>query len=102
MSAFTQLGILFQELNLTAKSNFYFLKADSIEKKTNDKINLAEIQVLLAENYLKDGKIYEAERVGILGASIINENKNMRMLPQALLLMGKISLAKRNFLKGSQ
>ena len=49
MSAFTQLGILFQELNLTAKSNFYFLKADSIGKKTNDKINLAEIQGLLAE-----------------------------------------------------
>ena len=40
--------------------------------------------------------------MGILGASIINENKNMRMLSQALLLMGKISLAKRNFLKGSQ
>ncbi len=99
MSAFTQLGILFQELNLTAKSNFYFLKADSIGRKTNDKINLAEIQVLLAENYLKDGKIYEAERVGSLGARIISENKNMRMLPQALLLMGKISLAKRNFLK---
>jgi signal transduction histidine kinase len=95
MSAYVQLGVLFQESGQLDKSNYYFLKGDSVGHKTNDHINLAEIKVLLAENYLAENKLREACIIGEEGFGIIKQNNNARMLPRALLVMGKISAAKK-------
>jgi signal transduction histidine kinase len=97
MSAYAQLGILFQEANQLAKSNGYFLKADSIGNAIHDDINLAEMKILLAENYLKQGEIDVAEKIGNQGFKIIKEKNNVRMLPRAYLLMGKIYLTNKNY-----
>jgi signal transduction histidine kinase len=102
MAAYVQLGTLFQETNKLDSSNFYLLKADSIGQHSADDINLAEVKVLLAENYLRDNKIKEATSIGEAGFSIITKMNNIRMLPRALIIMGKIQLAKNEFGKARQ
>jgi signal transduction histidine kinase len=97
MSAYMQLGILFQEANNLTSSNDFFLKADSIGVTMNDNINLAEMKILLAENYLKQGKIEVASRIGQEGFDIIEKNGNARMLPRAYLLMGKVNMATKKY-----
>ncbi|MFN6090696.1 MAG: tetratricopeptide repeat protein [Cyclobacteriaceae bacterium] len=49
-SAYTQLGTLYQKMDDLEKSNFYFLKSDSVYQTIDDAINLARTKVLLAEN----------------------------------------------------
>jgi signal transduction histidine kinase len=97
MSAYMQLGILFQEANNLTGSNEFFLKADSIGVTMKDNITLAEMKVLLAENYLKQGKLEVASKIGQEGFSIIEKYGNARMLPRAYLLMGKVNMANRKF-----
>ncbi|MFM8832768.1 MAG: hypothetical protein ACKOEV_03915, partial [Cytophagales bacterium] len=96
MSAYVQLGVLFQEQKELLVSTHYFLKADSIGKVTKDLINLAEVKVLLAENYLAEGKVLQAEVVGMQGFKVIAANNNARMLPRTLLLVGRVQKQKRN------
>jgi signal transduction histidine kinase/Tfp pilus assembly protein PilF len=99
MSAYAQLGILSQETNQLDISNQYFLKADSIGNVIHDDINLAEIKILLAENYLKQGQTATAEKIGNQGFKIIKQHENARMLPRAYLLMGKVHLANKDYLR---
>ncbi|MFN7330637.1 MAG: tetratricopeptide repeat protein, partial [Bacteroidota bacterium] len=65
MSAYVQIGVLFQEQKKLQSSTQFFFKADSVGKITGDVINLAEVKVLLAENYLEEGKVAQAEAVGV-------------------------------------
>ncbi|MFM8741853.1 MAG: ATP-binding protein [Cytophagales bacterium] len=97
MSAYVQLGVLFQEQKELLVSTHYFLKADSIGKVTKDLINLAEVKVLLAENYLAEGKVLPAEVVGMQGFKVIAANNNARMLPRTLLLVGRVQKAKKEY-----
>jgi signal transduction histidine kinase len=99
MSAYVQLGILFQETDRLDASNRYFLKADSVGSSIQDDINRAETSVLLAENYLKQGLIIIAEKIGYQGFDVIKRKKNVRMLPRAYLLLGKVYLANKNYLQ---
>ncbi len=99
MSAYTQIGNLFQEANQLARSNHYFLMADSIGEILHDDINLAEIKILLAENYLRQGQVDLAGKIGSEGYKIIKLNENMRMLPRAYLLMGKVRLSNKDYLR---
>ncbi|MFM9838020.1 MAG: ATP-binding protein [Cyclobacteriaceae bacterium] len=99
MSAYAQLGILFQETSQLDISNLYFLKADSIGNVIHDDINLAEMKILLAENYLKQGQADLAGKIGSEGYRIIKQYENMRMLPRAYLLIGKVHLANKDYLK---
>ena len=97
MAAFVKTGTLFQEENNFARSTYYLLKGDSVGRLTSDNINLAEIKILLGENYLSEGKLAEADKIGSEGFYIIETYRNNRMLPRALLLMGKIHKAKKNY-----
>jgi signal transduction histidine kinase len=97
MSAYVQIGVLFQEQKKLQSSTQFFFKADSVGKITGDVINLAEVKVLLAENYLEEGKVAQAEAVGLEGYHVIAANKNTRMLPRTLLLVGKIHKAKKEY-----
>ncbi len=99
MAAYTYLSALAREANQLDSSNAYLLKADSVGRLTNDAINLAEINILLAENYLRLGQLDRARELGESGFNVIQKLNNRRMLPEAHLLMGKINLASKQFSK---
>ncbi len=101
-SAFAQLGSLYLNMGNVEKSTFYFLKSDSGYHKINDAINLARTKILLAGNYLAQGKIDQAKRVGEIGFEYIEKTANVRRLPEAHLLMGKIYLAEKKYLRARQ
>jgi signal transduction histidine kinase len=103
-SAYAQLGSYYQTVNKFEMATFYFLKSDSGYLTIDDAINLARLKILLADNYLKQGKITEARIIGEKGFDYITQVANIRRLPEAHLLMGKIyfteskyDLAKRAF-----
>ncbi|MCE2995289.1 MAG: ATP-binding protein [Cyclobacteriaceae bacterium] len=97
MAAYNYLGTLVRDNDQIELSNTYFLKADSVARLTNDIINLAEINILLAENYLKLGQLDQARELGTKGFEVIKRMNNRRMLPEAHLLIGKIYLAKKQY-----
>ncbi len=97
MAAYIYLGALVREANQLELSNSYFLKADSVGRRSNDEINLAEISILLAENYLKLGQLDRARELGTSGFSVIKKMNNLRMLPEAHILIGKIYLARKQY-----
>ncbi|MBI3221326.1 MAG: hypothetical protein HYZ44_17580 [Bacteroidetes bacterium] len=97
MAAYTYLGALVREDNQIDSSNAYFLKADSVGRLTNDLINLAETNILLAENYLRQGHLDRARELGERGFKVILKHNNRRMLPQAHLLIGKVYLANKQY-----
>ncbi len=97
MAAYNYLGALVRDNNQIELSNAYFLKADSVARLTNDIINLAEINILLAENYLKLDQLDQARELGTKGFEVIKKMNNRRMLPEAHLLIGKIYLAKKQY-----
>ncbi len=101
-SAYAQLGGLYQKMDALEKSNLYFLKSDSGYQTTSDAINLARTKILLADNYLRQGKISEARHIGEKGFSFIEETMNVRRLPEAHLLMGRIYLAEKKYLQARQ
>lgn len=101
-SAYAQLGSLYLNKNDIEKSNFYFLKSDSGYHKINDAINLARTKILLAGNYLLQGKIAQAKMLGEKGFEYITKAANIRRLPEAHLLMGKIYLAEKKYLQARQ
>ncbi|NOS56114.1 MAG: hypothetical protein HOP37_07640 [Cyclobacteriaceae bacterium] len=96
-SAYAQLGGLYQKMDDLEKSNFYFLKSDSGYQTINDAINLARTKILLAENYLRQGRISEARNIGEKGFVFIERTANIRRLPEAHLLMGRIYLAEKKY-----
>ncbi|NOS92290.1 MAG: hypothetical protein HOP30_10240 [Cyclobacteriaceae bacterium] len=99
MAAYTYLGALVREASQLDSSNAYFLKADSVGRLTNDLINLAETNILLAENYLRQGQLERARELGEKGFKVILKHNNRRMLPQAQLLVGKVYLASKMYAK---
>lgn len=107
MAALVYLGSLTQKSGDIKKSLAYFLKADSAGRVINDRINLAEIKILLARNYLTTGDIDSAEVLSAEGLRVISLQNAKRTLPEALLVRGQVMLkrgntteAKKFFLKG--
>lgn len=96
-SAYAQLGGLYQKMDDLEKSNFYFLKSDSGYQTINDAINLARMKVLIADNYLRQGRIAEARDIGEKGFVFIEKAANVRRLPEAHLLMGRIYMAEKKY-----
>lgn len=97
MLALIQIGSFFNERKQTAKSNYFLMKADSIGRLISDEINLAEVNVLLGENFLNEGNIAQAKRIGNEGYITLKTKDNIRKLPRGLLLMGKIRLIEQNY-----
>jgi signal transduction histidine kinase len=107
MAALVYLGSLTQKSGDIKKSLNYFLKADSAGRVINDRINLAEIKILLARNYLASGDIDSAEDLSAEGLRVISSQNAKRTLPEALLVRGQVMLkrgntaeAKKFFLQG--
>jgi signal transduction histidine kinase len=101
MSALGQLGRLYQDNNQHSEALNYLHKADSAGRIIHDEINLAEVKTLIAESYLHQNKLDEAEKICQEGLDEIIRVNNIRMMPQAYLTMGQIKLNKQD-LKGSR
>ncbi len=92
-SAFIQTGRFYQETNNHDKALHYLHLADSSASSIDDQINLAEIKTYIAKGYLYQGKLTEALAIGSEGLKAILERNNIRMQPQAYLVMGEIKFA---------
>lgn len=101
MSALGQIGRLYQDNGQHEKALTYFHLADSAGRVINDEINLAEIKTLIADSYLHQKKLNDAERICREGLEVITRVNNIRMLPQAYLTLGQIMFNK-NDLAGSR
>jgi signal transduction histidine kinase len=96
MSALGQLGRLYQDNNQHEKALEFLHKADSAGRMINDEINLAELKTLIADSYLHQNKLNEAERICQEGLDVIIRVNNVRMMPQAYLTMGQIKFNKKD------
>lgn len=92
MSALQQLGKLYLDHGRTAEALRCFQQADSAGNVIQDAINLAEVKILLADVYMNLGDWKKAEQMGREGFDCIRQSHNMRMMPEAYLAMGRISL----------
>ena len=107
MAGLVYLGTALQKSGNNQKALEYLLKADSAGHVINDRINLAEIKVLLAKNYLATGNLDSAQKLSIEGLAVISGQNAKRTLPEALLVRGQVLLrlgnqkeAKRFFTQG--
>lgn len=100
MSALGQLGRLYQEHNDHERALQYLHLADSAGRIIEDEINLAEIKTLIADSYLNQNKLREAELICEEGLQVIKRLNNIRMLPQAYLTMGQIHIKKNSLREG--
>lgn len=92
-SAFIQTGKFYQENNEHEKALRYFHLADSTASSIQDEINLAEIKTFIAKSYLHRGLLKEAQDMCTEGLRVIVQKNNVRMQPQAYLIMGQIKQA---------
>ena len=95
--AYSQLAILYQEINNLSESNKYLLRSDSVCRVIQDDINMARIKILLAKNYLKEGQLDEAQKIGEAGFKVIQRINNVRLLPEGFLIKGKIYFARKKY-----
>lgn len=93
MAALVLLGIMHQEEGDLNRSLYYFIKADSAGKVINDRINLAEIKIHLAKNYLAKGELDSAQILSAEGLQVISGQNARRTLPEALLVRGQVMAA---------
>jgi signal transduction histidine kinase len=96
MSGYLQTGRLYQDNGQYDKALKYLLLADSSGHVINDEINLAEIKTFMAENYLHQDRLNEAEAICIEGLQVIEAKNNIRMQPQAYLTLGQIKSEKND------
>jgi signal transduction histidine kinase len=93
MAALVFLGTLYKDEEKIDSALQYFLKADSVGKTINDRINLAEIQIHLAECYLSKGQLDSAQRLSASGLKVITALKAMGIMARALLVRGQVMAA---------
>ena len=86
----TQLGKLYMVQQKPALARKYFLKGDSTASIIGDKIVLAECKVNLAQSLIANGDLSQAESIAVDALQEIEQSKNMRILPEAYLMMGQI------------
>lgn len=96
MSALIQVGRLYQDIGDQEKALKYLQLADSAGHVIRDAIDLAEIKTFIADSYMNQGALREAEAMCAEGLEYILKYQNKRMLPQAYLTMGQILLKKGN------
>lgn len=94
MSAHIFLSRLYYERKEFEKSTTSLLKADSLGQLIHDEINLSEVKMLLAKNYIELGRLNEAEKVAELGAKVISKSNYTHAQPETMLILGKIKSQK--------
>lgn len=102
MSAWTYLGRLYNEAGQYPKATVCLLKADSGYAVTKDQINMAETRIFLAENYIEDNKVEEAEKIFQKGYDVIIKSSVIRFQPRLFITLGKIEFLKNNYAKAHE
>lgn len=90
MSAHVQLGRLYQEAQDFERSTGQFRMAERYGNQIHDEINLADIKIYLAQNYLATNQLKLAEQLTKEGFDVIDELKSSLLLPRAHLMLGQI------------
>lgn len=90
MSAHVQLGRLYQEANDFERSTSQFRMAERYGNQIQDEINLADIKIYLAQNYLATQQLQQAEQLAKEGFDVIDQLNNTLLLPRAHLMLGQI------------
>jgi signal transduction histidine kinase len=93
-SAYAYIGRMFQEKGDLPKSNYFFAKGDSASTIIKDEINIAEMKTFMAENYLLENKLNEAEIIFKQAFSVIQRINNIRLYPRSHNIHGLILLKK--------
>ncbi|MEO7697363.1 MAG: ATP-binding protein [Chryseolinea sp.] len=97
ISAFIQTGRFYQESREDQKALDYLHRADSIASAIPDEIYLAETKSYIAKGLLNQGRIKEAREMCEQALKVIVQKNNIRMQPQAYIIMGQVELADNNF-----
>nr|WP_236676355.1 GAF domain-containing protein [Chryseolinea lacunae] len=96
ISAQLQLGKLYLSDNKVDLALRYFESADSIAQTMHDLISTSEIKVGIGECLFGQGNLVEAEKKVSEGLANILRSNNIRLLPEAYLIMGQILHKKGN------
>lgn len=102
MAAWSYLGRMYNESEDYTNAISCFLKADSGYSVINDKINLAETRIFIAENYIEDDQLKAAEQVFEKGYEVIIKSGVQRFLPRLFITLGKIDFLKGDFSKAKK
>lgn len=97
MSAMVLIGKLYVEINQLDDALLYFEKADSAGLVINDALARAEIKILMAQYYLNKKNLEQAERLCVEGLQYILNFKNVKLVPNAYLVLGEIEFEKKNY-----
>jgi signal transduction histidine kinase len=91
---FYLLGRLYTEQGKMDPALYYLLKADSVGRKQEDQIQLAETWISLAKNFLFRKNISKADSILNISLHIIQQYHNVRILSNALLTGAEIAIAR--------
>lgn len=90
ISALTELGLVYGEVEQKDSANLCFKLADSLAYSIHDVISLAELKIGWAEFMSSHGDINEADTLAHNAYWTVVNAKNYRLLPRANLLMGQV------------
>lgn len=90
ISALTELGLVYGELEKRDSADLCFEKADSLALTIKDYISVAEIRIGWSEYLSNNGNIHEADTMAHNAYWMVVGAANQRLLPRVNLLMGKI------------
>jgi signal transduction histidine kinase/tetratricopeptide (TPR) repeat protein len=95
MAALALMGRLHEDKNRPDSAILYLLQAEKIGQEIKDEIQVAEIHIFLAQNYLKKNELTRAEQYSVLAQQSISKVNNIRMFPLVQLTLGQIYLAQQ-------
>lgn len=90
ISALTELGLVYGDLEKRDSADICFKKADSLALSIKDSISVAEIRSGWAEYLSNSGNIHHADTLAHDAYRMVVSAENERLLPRVNLLMGKV------------
>lgn len=90
ISALTELGLVYGEVEQKDSANLCFKRADALAYSINDVISLAELKIGWSEFLASHGDINEADTLAHDAYWIVVNAENYRLLPRVNLLMGQV------------
>lgn len=99
ISALMELGSLYAEMKNKIDAVWCFEQADSIALKLDDKISDAEIRIKFSEFLISNDEVTRAASMANDVFNFVEKEKNKRLRPQALQLMGIVSYQQNNLNK---
>lgn len=96
ISSMMELGSLYAEMKNKIDAVRCFEQADSIASKLDDKISNAEIRIKFSEFLISNDEVDRAASMANDVFNFVEKEKNRRLQPQALQLMGIVSYRQNN------